>query len=113
MKAKKIVFLVSCVTAFFVNEMNAQDVHFSQFNETPQLLNPGATGVYNGYMRGIINYKNQGMQIKGNEAQIRYCISEYIFRDNLKTDDFYQHLFVGVCLPNYRHILWQDHVKTS
>ncbi len=37
----------------------AQDVHFSQFRETPQLLNPGATGVYNGYMRGIVNYKNQ------------------------------------------------------
>jgi type IX secretion system PorP/SprF family membrane protein len=37
----------------------AQDVHFSQFNETPQLLNPATTGVYNGYMRGILNYKNQ------------------------------------------------------
>lgn len=66
MKTKKIVFLVSCVAAFFVNEMNAQDVHFSQFNETPQLLNPGATGVYNGYMRGVINYKNQWMAM-GNE----------------------------------------------
>lgn len=31
------------------------------------------------YNLDIINYKNQGMQIKGNEAQIRYCISEYIF----------------------------------
>ncbi|MCW3071799.1 MAG: hypothetical protein JWO44_1689 [Bacteroidetes bacterium] len=39
----------------------AQDIHFSQFTETPQLLNPGATGVYNGYMRAIINYKNQWM----------------------------------------------------
>lgn len=37
----------------------AQDIHFSQFNETPQLLNPATTGVYNGYMRGIVNYKNQ------------------------------------------------------
>jgi type IX secretion system PorP/SprF family membrane protein len=37
----------------------AQDIHFSQFNETPQLLNPGATGVYNGYVRAIVNYKNQ------------------------------------------------------
>ena len=37
----------------------AQDVHFSQFTETPQLLNPAATGVYNGYMRAIINYRNQ------------------------------------------------------
>lgn len=39
----------------------AQDVHFSQFNETPQLLNPGATGVYSGYVRAVVNYKNQWM----------------------------------------------------
>ncbi len=37
----------------------SQDIHFSQFNETPQLLNPGAAGVNNNYMRCIINYKNQ------------------------------------------------------
>jgi type IX secretion system PorP/SprF family membrane protein len=42
-----------------VNVALCQDIHFSQFNETPQLLNPGATGVYNGYMRAIVNYKNQ------------------------------------------------------
>lgn len=57
------------------------------------------------YNLDIINYKNQGMQIKGNEAQIRYCISEYIFRDNLKTDDFYQHLFVEYKLNNIHNIL--------
>ena len=39
--------------------VSAQDIHFSQFNETPQLLNPGATGVYSGYIRAIANYKNQ------------------------------------------------------
>ncbi len=44
-----------CSSGFAV----AQDIHFSQFTETPQLLNPGATGVYNGYMRAIVNYKNQ------------------------------------------------------
>ncbi len=32
------------------------------------------------YRLDIVNYKNQGMMIAGNEAQIRYCISEYIFR---------------------------------
>lgn len=37
----------------------AQDVHFSQFNETPQLINPGAAGATNGMIRGIVNYKNQ------------------------------------------------------
>jgi type IX secretion system PorP/SprF family membrane protein len=45
-----------CISTSF-----AQDIHFSQFTETPQLLNPGATGVYNGYMRAIVNYKNQWM----------------------------------------------------
>ncbi len=57
MKIKKQFSVVIFCFVVFVSA--AQDVHFSQFTETPQLLNPGATGVYSGYMRGIINYKNQ------------------------------------------------------
>lgn len=57
------------------------------------------------YNLDIINYKNQGMQIKGNEAQIRYCISEYIFRDNLQADDFYQQLFSEYNLNDINNIL--------
>lgn len=57
------------------------------------------------YNLDIINYKNQGMQIIGNEAQIRYCISEYIFRDNLQTDDFYRQLFAEYNLNNINNIL--------
>lgn len=58
LKIKHIVIgsLLSCLCG---GSMLAQDVHFSQFTETPQLLNPAATGVYNGYMRAILNYKNQ------------------------------------------------------
>ncbi len=55
----KISFFLSTFVVLFSFESISQDIHFSQFNETPQLLNPAATGVYNGYMRGIINYKNQ------------------------------------------------------
>lgn len=36
-----------------------QDVHFSQFSQTPQLINPGATGSFMGSFRGILNYKTQ------------------------------------------------------
>lgn len=57
------------------------------------------------YNLDIVNYKNQGMQIIGNEAQIRYCISEYIFRDNLKIDDFYKQLFTEYNLNNINNIL--------
>lgn len=55
LKSKSIVFVFSFCTFFSF----AQDVHFSQYNETPQLLNPGSTGVYSGYVRAIVNYKNQ------------------------------------------------------
>lgn len=37
----------------------AQDIHFSQFSETPLLVNPSMTGLYEGYQRVAINYKNQ------------------------------------------------------
>jgi len=56
---KIIICFCICTLAHLPIRTFAQDVHFSQFTETPQLLNPGATGVYNGYMRAIINYKNQ------------------------------------------------------
>jgi type IX secretion system PorP/SprF family membrane protein len=41
------------------NVLYAQDVHFSQFVQTPQLINPAATGSFNGSIRGILNYKTQ------------------------------------------------------
>lgn len=37
----------------------AQDIHFAQFTETPQLINPGQTGVFDGKARAIINYRDQ------------------------------------------------------
>lgn len=43
----------------FVFSSKAQDIHFSQLNQTPLLLNPASTGVYDGFYRGILNYKNQ------------------------------------------------------
>ncbi len=41
----------------------AQDVHFSQWNETPLLLNPASAGFYNGYERFILNHKSQWASI--------------------------------------------------
>lgn len=42
--------------SFFV--LNAQDIHFSQFNETPALVNPALTGVNNA-LRASLIYKDQ------------------------------------------------------
>jgi type IX secretion system PorP/SprF family membrane protein len=49
-------FLASFVLTASVN---AQDIHFSQFSQTPLLLNPALTGVFNGDQRVYLNYKDQ------------------------------------------------------
>lgn len=38
---------------------SAQDIHFVQFTEIPQLINPGQTGVFEGNGRIIVNYRDQ------------------------------------------------------
>jgi len=54
---KRIFLFLSC--AFIFLNSFSQDVHFAQLSETPQLLNPALTGLYDGYYRGILNYRNQ------------------------------------------------------
>lgn len=43
----------------FFMDAQSQDVHFSQFSQTPQLINPAATGSFIGSFRGVLNYKTQ------------------------------------------------------
>lgn len=52
-------YIILGLSLTFTFNIDAQDIHFSQFHQTPQLLNPGATGNYEGKGRLIINYKNQ------------------------------------------------------
>jgi type IX secretion system PorP/SprF family membrane protein len=40
-----------------------QDIHFSQFNQVPQLINPSLTGAFQGDFRGIMNYRDQWSSI--------------------------------------------------
>lgn len=49
-------FVVFCLTFF---SMNAQDIHFSQFYNSPMNLNPALTGVFKGDQRIVGNYRNQ------------------------------------------------------
>ena len=42
-----------------VNSVTAQDIHFSQFSETPILRNPALAGIFNGDIRVQAVYRNQ------------------------------------------------------
>ena len=43
--------------------MNAQDIHFSQFYNSPSNLNPALTGVFKGDQRIVGNYRNQWQSV--------------------------------------------------
>lgn len=39
--------------------VKAQDIHFSQFYASPLTLNPANVGMFNGNIRGVLNYRSQ------------------------------------------------------
>ena len=51
----KLALLLAFVPLF----TEAQDIHFSQLNQAPQLINPATTGIYRGYQRLTLNHRNQ------------------------------------------------------
>lgn len=62
LQLKHILSTATLILALAGNSL-AQDIHFSQYYETPLLMNPANAGVFNGDIRAIINYKNQWASI--------------------------------------------------
>ena len=57
MKGLKITIALFVFTLSF--NVKAQDIHFTQANQVPMLINPAAAGVFNGWERISVNHKNQ------------------------------------------------------
>ncbi len=51
------------IAALFSSTLYGQDIHFSQIQESPLWLNPANAGLFDGYARAIINYRNQWMNV--------------------------------------------------
>ena len=51
-------FILSLLVVFGL-QVNAQDIHFAQFYNAPQLLNPALTGIFNGDLRFSGHYRRQ------------------------------------------------------
>jgi len=52
---------IVCLFCFLltISKVSGQDIHFSQFYESPLLLNPACAGATNTDFRFVVNYKNQ------------------------------------------------------
>ena len=70
---KKINYFFSLLILAFTGNLLAQDIHFSQVNETPLFLSPANTGFFNGYVRVSANYRNQWAAM--NNAFQTYALS--------------------------------------
>ncbi|MEE9374304.1 MAG: PorP/SprF family type IX secretion system membrane protein [Saprospiraceae bacterium] len=60
---------------FCMGTMEAQDIHFSQFYQSPLNLNPAMTGVMNCSQRLVGNYRNQWAAVLGSNAYNTYSVS--------------------------------------
>lgn len=61
------------------------------------------------YQLKVVRYKTKGIQITGNEAQVRYCIAEYVFNQKKQeagyVGAFYQALFKALDLREIEQII--------
>jgi type IX secretion system PorP/SprF family membrane protein len=56
-------FYIFGILIFILLNLNAQDIHFSQFYNTPLIINPAFTGNSDYNLRFGLNYRNQGKSI--------------------------------------------------
>ncbi len=90
---KKYLFIISLG---FASILSAQDIHFSQIQESPLWLNPANAGFFNGYFRAIANYRNQWASM-GNAFQ---TMAVSIDGATLKTTKKKAYLGVGLFIFN-------------
>ncbi|MCO6499566.1 MAG: PorP/SprF family type IX secretion system membrane protein [Vicingus serpentipes] len=58
---KKILYLL--IGVLLVLDLSGQDIHFSQYYNTPMMYNPALTGVFGGAQRAMLAYRNQWMTV--------------------------------------------------
>ncbi len=82
---KKIHLLTFILLAVFGFQVKSQDLHFSQINETPVMINPANTGFFPGYFRAIANYRNQWASMGSPYKTMGLSIDGGIFKNRKKS----------------------------
>jgi type IX secretion system PorP/SprF family membrane protein len=91
MTKKNIIKRVSLTAALAISASCAiaQDVHFTQFNATPLLLNPAFTGAFDGPLRASAIYRDQWRSVLGQAAYRTIAVSaDATIIPEISGDDF-------------------------
>lgn len=94
---KKLLYIL-LFFAFLSGNVISQDIHFSQTAQTPLLVNPAITGLYEGWERVIVNHRSQWLasNTQFHTTAIAADLNFFKTRQNDKA-----HLGMGV-------VLWND-----
>jgi type IX secretion system PorP/SprF family membrane protein len=85
----------------------AQDVHFSQFDQTPLIINPAYAGAMNGDYRIITNYRNQWKSIPSTYSTIMGSYDMAVLRNKIYNG------FIGIGVSAYSDKAGDLSLKTS
>ena len=83
---KSILFCVLSLVLF--SALQAQDIHFSQYNASPLTLNPATTGLFQGDVRFIGNYRSQWSSVSIPFTTLSFSVDKPILKEKTGNDIF-------------------------
>src|SRR3990167_7220406 len=86
-KVTKILIIAVVLTLNFgllTFNCSAQDIHFTMYDAMPITTNPATAGVFNGDVRGVINYRNQWASIGNPYKTYSVMLDGGIFKNKWK-----------------------------
>ncbi|MBK8505124.1 MAG: PorP/SprF family type IX secretion system membrane protein [Saprospiraceae bacterium] len=82
--------LVPLVVSLFLTwNVGAQDIHFAQFYNAPQLLNPALTGIFNGDARFMGHYRRQWANIPADYLTFSGTYDAKLYPKKAEGNDFW------------------------
>lgn len=77
---KRSFHILVAIVVFGGGKVFSQDIHFSQIYEAPLYMSPANTGFFNGYVRGIVNYRNQWQAMNNAFQTISFSLDGGMFK---------------------------------
>jgi type IX secretion system PorP/SprF family membrane protein len=106
MTMKKYICTVFCI-ALLGSFGKAQDVHFSQFTKSPLLINPGLTGLYDGDLRAMLNYRDQWKSVSKGFRTYSFSAEHTLMKKNNSNS------YLGLGVGAFRDIAGTSNMSTT
>jgi len=99
--------LLAIIGVFVTVSVAAQDIHFTMWDAMPIITNPAMTGVLNGDIRGVINYRDQWSSIGNSFNTYAVMLDGGLFKNKWKNG------YIGTGLNIYKDVAGQTAFSTT